>query len=104
MAYDVVQDLTAAVTVQQGAVVSKVVHKGHGLNVSVFAFDAGEGLTEHTAAHPALVQVLSGRLQITVDGDELDADPGFWLRLSPGAPHSLVAREPTLMLLTILTA
>ncbi len=57
---------------------------------------------EDTASRPAIVQVLSGRLRFTVDGEELDAGPGSWISMRPGAPHSLVAEEPTLMLLTLL--
>ena len=88
--------------VQSGAVVSKVVHRGDGLNVTVFGFDAGEQLTEHQAARAAVVQILSGRLRFIVDGDELDLVDGSWLHMAPGAAHSLVAIEPTVMLLTLL--
>lgn len=51
-----------------------------------------------------MVQVITGRLRFTIDGDELDAGPGFWLHMAPGTPHSLVAREPTVMLLTLTAA
>jgi quercetin dioxygenase-like cupin family protein len=91
------------VTIQAGAVVSKVVQRGGGLNVTVFAFDAGEQLTEHQAARTAVVQVLSGRLRFTVDAEELDLDAGSWLHMTPGAPHSLTATEPTVMLLTLIS-
>ena len=101
MAYTLITDPAAAVTVQPGAVVSKVVHRGDGLNVTVFGFDAGEELMEHQAARTAVVQVLTGRLSFTVDGDELDLVPGAWLHLAAGAPHSLVAVEPTVMLLVL---
>ena len=96
-----IADAAAAVAVQPGAVVSKVVHRDERLNVTVFGFDAGEGLTEHQAAQAAVVQVLAGSLSFTADGEEFDAGPGFWLHMSPGTPHSLVAKEPTLMLLTL---
>ena len=81
--------------------VSKVVHRGDGMNVNVFGFDAGEELTEHQAARAAVVQVLSGRLSFTVDGEEFELVPGSWLHMTPGTPHSLVATEPTIMLLTL---
>jgi quercetin dioxygenase-like cupin family protein len=55
-------------------------------------------------ARAAVVQVITGRLRFTIDGDELDAGPGFWLHMAPGTPHSLVAREPTVMLLTLTAA
>ncbi|HEX9123510.1 MAG TPA: cupin domain-containing protein, partial [Actinomycetota bacterium] len=71
------------------------------LDVSVFGFDAGEGLTEHTASRTAIVQVLAGRLRFLVDGEELDAGPGFWLQMTAGTPHAIEAVEPTTMLLTL---
>lgn len=102
MTHSAIDDVTRAVTIQPGAVVSKVMHRGDGLEVTVFGFDAGEGLTEHTASRAALIQVLTGRLRFTVDGDEIDAGPGAWISMAPGTPHALVAEEPTVMLLTLL--
>ena len=101
MAHSLISDPASEVTTQAGAVVSKVVHRGDGLEATVFAFDADEQFTEHQAARAAVVQVLSGRLRFTVDAEELDLGPGSWLQMAPGAPHSLIAAEPTVMLLTL---
>jgi len=98
----VIRDIASAVDIQSGAVVSKVVHRDEGINVTVFGFDAGQELTEHQAARAAVVQVISGRLRFTADGEEIDAGPGFWLHMTPNTPHALVATEPTIMLLTLL--
>ena len=102
MAHTLISDPAGQVAVQPGSVVSKVVHRGDGLDVTVFGFDAGEQLTEHQAARAAIVQVLSGRLRFTVDGDEFDMAEGAWLHMAPGAPHALVAVEATVMLLTMI--
>jgi quercetin dioxygenase-like cupin family protein len=102
MAHVAIDDVMGAVEIQPGSVVSKVIHRDEDLDVTVFGFDAGEGLTEHTASRTAIVQVLSGHLRVTVDGEDLDATPGFWLRMSAGAPHALEALQPTIMLLTML--
>jgi len=102
VAHTLISDPASEVTIQAGAVVSRVVHRGSGLNVTVFAFDACEQLTEHQAARTAVVQVLSGRLRFTVDAEELDLDPGSWLHIAASAPHSLMATEPTVMLLTLI--
>lgn len=104
MPHTVIEDPATAVEVRSGAVVSKVLHRGDGLDVTVFGFDAGEGLTEHTATRAAIVQVLSGRLRFTVDGQEHDAGPGWWLHMTAGTAHALEATEPTRMLLTLLPA
>ena len=102
MTHAVIRDIASAVDIQSGAVVSKVVHRDEGINVTVFGFDAGQELTEHQAARAAVVQVISGRLRFTADGEEIDAGPGFWLHMTPNTPHALVATEPTIMLLTLL--
>ena len=102
MAYTLISDPASEVTIQAGAVVSKVVHRGDGLDVTVFAFDTGEQLTEHQAGQAGVIQVLSGRLRFTVDAEPLDLGPGSWLHMAPGAPHALVATEPTVMLLTLI--
>lgn len=101
MSHEVIADLNAEATIQNGAVVSKVIDRGEGLETTVFGFDSGEGLTEHSSVRTALVQLLQGSIRITVDGVECDARPGFWMRVSPGAPHSLVASEPSILLLTL---
>ena len=103
VAHTLIPDPASEVTIQAGAVVSKVLHRVGGLNATVFAFDAGEQLTEHQAARTALVQVLSGHLRFTVDDEELDLAPGSWLHMAPGAPHSLMATKPTVMLLTLIS-
>ena len=100
MPHTAIADAAAAVTIQEGAVVSKVIHRDEDLDVTVFGFDAGEGLTDQ-ASRPAIVQVLSGRMRLTADGEELDATPGFWLHMAAGTPHAIVAVEPCLMLLTL---
>jgi quercetin dioxygenase-like cupin family protein len=102
VSHTTIDDLTDAVEIQPGAVVSKVVHRDDGLDVTVFGFDAGEGLTEHTAARAAIVQVVSGRIRFTVDGEDVDAGPGTWIHMDAGAPHALEAVAPTVMLLTLL--
>ena len=101
MSHVTFEDVAKTVTIQPGAVVSKVIHRDDDLDVTVFGFDAGEGLTEHTASRSAIVQVLTGRLLFTIEGEEVNAVPGTWIYMSSGAQHSIVAVEPTVMLLTL---
>jgi len=102
MTHTAIQDVVADVDIASGAVVSKVIHRDESLNVTVFGFDAGQELTEHRVARAAVVQVIAGRLRFTADGEEFDAGPGFWLHMGPDTAHSLVASEPTIMVLTLL--
>lgn len=104
MAHITVTDATAAVTIQEGAIVSKVVHRDDQLNVTVFGLDGGEGMTEHQASRTAIVQVLMGKLEFIVDGESLEAKPGFWLQMTPGTPHAIRAIEPSVMLLTLIAS
>ena len=101
MPHVLVADPASEVAIQPGAIVSKVIHRGDGMNVTVFGFDSGEELTEHRAARAAVVQVLSGALRFTVDGEQLDLRAGSWLHMEPGTAHSLIACEPAIMLLTL---
>ena len=101
MPHTAIADVAGIVQIQPGAIVSKAIHRDEDLDVTVFSFDAGEGLTEHTASRPAIIQVLSGRLRLTVDGEVLGAGPGSWLQMTTGAPHALEAVELTIMLLTL---
>jgi quercetin dioxygenase-like cupin family protein len=97
-------DVASTIDIQTGSVVSRVIFSDNGIEVTVFGFDAGAGLSEHQASRAAIVQVIKGRLEFTADGEQLDAGPGFWLYMEPGTPHSLAAREPTVMLLTLVDA
>lgn len=100
----VVDDLAARVEVQPEATVSRVVLQGAGARVVLFAFDTGQELTEHTAAVPVLLQVLSGGLTVTADGRSVELRPGGLAHLAGRLPHSVVAHEPTLLQLTMLQA
>ena len=75
--YIAISDIATAVNIQSDAIVSKVIHRDDTVNVTVFGLDAGQELTEHRAARAAIVQVITGRLRFAVDGDEIDAGPGF---------------------------
>ena len=104
MPHVVLAEVATTIDVQTGAVVSRCDLPRRRTEVTVFGFDAGEGLSEHQTSRSAIVQVVKGRLEFTADGEHLDAVPGFWLHMEPGTPHSLIAREPTVMLLTLIHA
>ena len=76
--------------------------KTGGGNVTLFAFDAGQGLTEHTSPFDALVMVLEGALTLTIGGAPVRATPGTIVRMPAGVPHALDAAEPARMLLVML--
>ncbi len=83
-------------------VASRILAKSGGGNVTLFALDAGEGLTEHTSAFEALVMVLDGSLRLTIGGTPVVATPGTVVRMPANVPHALDAPERCRMLLTML--
>jgi len=83
-------------------IASRILSKTAGGSLTLFAFDAGQGLAEHTAPFEALVMVLDGRLTLTIGGAEVSATPGTVVRMPANVPHAVDAPEPSRMLLTML--
>ena len=88
---------------EQG-IASRVLAKTDGGNVTLFAFDAGQGLSEHTAPFDALVFVLEGALALTIGGRNVAAIPGTVVRMPAHVAHALEATVRTKMLLVMLRA
>jgi quercetin dioxygenase-like cupin family protein len=99
---DTPKRLTEMITVQPGAVVSQTLVKNSGGSLTLFAFDAGEGLSEHSTPHEAVVQILHGTAYITIAGTAHVATAGEGLRLPAGVPHAVSAETPLKMLLIML--
>ncbi len=94
--------LVDLVRVGEGAIVSRVLARTTGGNVTLFAFDQGQGLSEHTAPFDALVQVVDGRLDLTIGENPVSLGAGEVVRMPANVPHALHAPEPARMLLTML--
>lgn len=69
--------------------------------VVLFAFAAGQELSEHTASVPATIQLLQGRATWTLGSDSVEASAGSWAQMQANLPHSIHALEPCVMLLTL---
>ncbi len=94
--------LPALITPTEGGIASRVLAKTTGGNVTLFAFDRGQGLEEHTSPFDALVMVLEGALVLTIGGVAVRATPGSVVRMPGGVAHALDAPEATRMLLIML--
>jgi len=94
--------LEALITPTEQGIASRVLAKTPGGNVTLFAFDGGQGLTQHTSPLEALVLVLSGSLDLTIGGTIVRAMPGTIVRMPGNVPHAVDALEPTRMLLVML--
>jgi len=94
--------LADLVNYQEGSVVSRTIVKRATGNVTLFAFDEGQGLSEHTAAFDAIAHVLEGEAEITVSGKPLRASAGEAILMPANEPHSLKAAGRFKMLLTMI--
>ena len=95
-------DLAGLVDYQQGAVVSRTLIKKATGTVTLFAFDAGQELSEHTAPFDALVQVLDGEAEITISGNPLRVTAGQMVVMPANEPHAVKAPKPLKMMLVMI--
>jgi quercetin dioxygenase-like cupin family protein len=94
--------LQALINPTDQGIASRILAKTSGGNFTLFAFDGGQGLTEHTSPFDAYVMVLEGELRLTIGGQPVRATPGTIVRMPAGVPHGLEAPEPARMLLLML--
>ncbi len=87
-----------------GAVVSRTIAKNDASTVTLFAFDAGQELSEHSAPFDALVHVLDGRAELIIGGKAVSSASGQLVVMPADVPHALKAVERFKMLLTMLRA
>ena len=87
---------------QDGSVVSREIVKKPTGNVTVFAFDDGQGLSEHTAPFDALVQVLEGEVEVTIAGQPHRVQGGEIILMPAGQPHALKALKRFKMMLIMI--
>lgn len=84
------------------AILSRTVHQDGGSKVTIFGFAAGQSLSEHTAAVPAIVHILQGEGTLTLGTESHDVTAGAWAHMPAHLPHSITARTPLIMLLIML--
>ena len=94
--------LQSLVTPTAQGIASRVLARTTAGNITLFAFDAGQGLTEHTSPFDALVMVLDGALTLTIGGTPIHATPGTIVRMPANVPHAVDAPDPARMLLIML--
>jgi quercetin dioxygenase-like cupin family protein len=102
MSHTLIEDLMSAIDIPEGGTLSRVLSKDGNVRLVGFGFDADEELTDHSAGVPVIIQVVSGRVSVVVEGDARAMSPESWLRLDAGVQHSVKALEPSRLLLTML--
>ena len=94
--------LDTLVIATEHGIASRVLAKASGGSLTLFAFDAGEELSEHTSPFDAIVLVLDGSMTLTIGGTRVQATPGSITRMPAQVPHALVANDKARMLLVML--
>ncbi len=95
-------NLAQEIEYSEGGIISKQVLKNQAGNVTLFSFDKGQGLSEHTAPFDALVQIVDGKAEITVGGVSHVLETGQMIIMPANIPHAVVAVEQFKMLLTMI--
>jgi len=85
-----------------GSVISRTLAKSPAGTLTLFAFDAGQGLSEHTAPYDAFVQILDGAVTLTIGGETVQASAGETVRMPAQVPHALHSNERFKMLLVMI--
>jgi quercetin dioxygenase-like cupin family protein len=94
--------ITGLVDYQTGAVVSRTLMDKQSGTVTLFAFDTGQGLSEHTTPYDALVLILEGQADVTISGRTLTARQGDMVIMPAHQPHALRAPKQFKMVLVML--
>jgi quercetin dioxygenase-like cupin family protein len=102
MSYTHVPQLDAAIELPADGTLSRTLLSDHRIKVVLFAFSAGQELSEHTATMPAVIHFLEGEARVTLGGDSVDAKAGTWIHMPALLPHSILTKTPVKMLLTLL--
>lgn len=95
-------NLISGITVQQDSVVSKTIVKKEGGNITVFAFDKGQALSEHTAPYDATFHCIAGSFLVTIDSIEHTINKDELIIFPAGKPHSVTALLPSTCLLVMI--
>ncbi len=95
-------ELAELVSYAQGAIVSRTIAEGPAGTVTVFAFDTGQGLSEHSTPFDALVVVLDGRAELVIGGKAVPASAGQMVLMPAHVPHAVQADGQFKMLLIML--
>lgn len=100
--FHIIANLETEVKVPEDGIVSRTIFQDDNLKAIAFGFAPGQELSEHTASMPAIMHFISGTADITVGVEPSTASAGTWVAMKPNVPHSIVARENTIMLLLLI--
>ena len=94
--------LAQLVNYSEGAIVSRIITKQTSGTITLFAFDEGESLSEHTVPYDAFVYILEGNAEFVIDNTPVAVSIGECILLPANIPHTVLASQQLKMLLTML--
>ncbi len=95
-------DVSALISYQDGSIVSRTLIKKNGGTLTLFAFDEGQSLSDHSAPFDALVQILDGDAELIIGGEKVLASAGQTVLMPANVPHSVLAPGRFKMLLVMI--
>ncbi len=100
--YTLIPSLNELLTeVPQDSILSRTFYSDDQVKAVLFSFAAGQELSEHTASVPAIIHILHGEAELTLGGDRIEGRAGTWIHMPPNLQHSITARTPLIILLTM---
>ncbi len=101
--YTLVEDLSGIIDgIQPDSIISRTFYRGDGMKAVAFGFDAGQALSEHTSSKTAIIYLVRGEATVTLGDDRHELVAGAWIHMPPNLKHSVHAKTPVVMLLTML--
>jgi quercetin dioxygenase-like cupin family protein len=101
--YAVIDNLANSIEIPKDGTLSRTIHRDDHVKIVLFGFAGGQELSQHTASVPAMIQIVSGDVRLTLDGEEKELAAGSWIFMDANLPHAVYAKTDVVMLLTMLT-
>lgn len=98
----VITDIRAEVEIPRDGILSRTIFEGDRLRAVAFGFDAGQELSEHAAALPAVIEILEGEAEVLVGDERHLLGAGGWIHMTAGLRHAIRAVTPLRLLLLLL--
>ncbi len=99
----VIEDLLKQVEIPTDGTLSRTLHRDDHVKIVLFGFAGGQELSQHTAAVPAILEIVQGEARVTLDNAVRELSAGAWVFMDAQLPHAIYAKTPLIMLLTMLT-
>jgi quercetin dioxygenase-like cupin family protein len=101
--FSVVENLRKEIEIPRDGTLSRTIRRDDYVKIVLFGFAGRQELSQHTAAVPAIIEILQGDARVTLDGEEKELSAGSWVYMQAKLPHAVYARTDVVMLLTMLT-